>query len=105
MMVRGFSTGHGMVADGDGSRYDLIVGEMRDDEGPDAAAMQFRQAVDRLAPGGRMIVAASSTTITRLIKVCRAERLGTVKERKRRRGSSVLVVEGPEYSATHRPGL
>ena len=86
------STGHGMITDGDRSQYDLIVGEMRDDEGPDVAAMKLRQAVDRLAPGGQMVAAGSSTTITRLIKVCRAERLGTVKERRRRRGSSVLVV-------------
>ena len=56
------------------------------------ATMQLRQAVGRLAPGGQMVVAASSTTITRLMKACRAERLGTVKERKRRRGSSVLGV-------------
>ena len=95
------STGHGAITGGDRSRYDLIVGEMRDDEGPDVATMQLRQAVDRLAPGGQMVLAASSTTITRLIKVCRAERLGTVKERKRRRGSSVLVVGCPGASATH----
>ena len=86
------STGHGVITGGDRAQYDLIVGEMRDDEGPDVATMQLRQAVGRLAPGGQMVVAASSTTITRLMKACRAERLGTVKERKRRRGSSVLGV-------------
>ena len=94
------STRHGTVADGNGSRYDLIVGELRDDEGPEAVAEQFRQAFARLAPGGRMIVAASSTTVTRLVKVCRAERLGTIAERKRRRGSSVLVVQASGASAT-----
>ena len=98
------STGHGVITGGDRSQYDLIVGEMRDDEGPDVATMQLRQAVDRLAPGGRVIVAASSTTITRLMKACRAERLGTVKERKRRRGSSVLVVGCPRAAATHATG-
>ena len=97
------STGHWVIAESDGSRYDLIVGDMRDDEGPDAAAMQFRQALELLAPGGQMVVAAGSTTITRLMKVCRADRLGRVKERKRRRGSSVLVVEGPGAPATSTP--
>ena len=95
------STGHEATTDGDRSQYDLIVGEMRDDEGPDVATVQLRRAVDRLAPGGQMVVAASSTTITRLVKVCRAERLGTVRERKRRRGSSVLVVGCARASATH----
>ena len=95
------STGHGEITDGDRSQYDLIVADIRDDEGPDVATVQLRQAVDRLAPGGQMVVAASSTTITRLVKVCRAERLGTVKERKRRRGSSVLVVGCARASATH----
>ena len=95
------STGHGAITDGDRSQYDLIMGEMRDDEGPDVATMQLRQAVGRLAPGGQVVVAASSTTVTRLLKACRAERLGTVKERKRRRGSSVLVVGCPGASATH----
>ena len=93
------STSHATGMTGSTSGYDLIVGEMRDDEGPGVAAQQFRQAVDRLAPGGQMVVAASSTTITRLVKVCRAERLGTVRERKRRRGSSVLVVERSRASA------
>ena len=95
------STGHGEITDGGRSQYDLIVEEMRDDEGPDVAAMKLRQAVDRLAPGGEMVAAGSSTTITRLIKVCRAERLGTFKERRRRRGSSVLVVGCARASATH----
>ena len=95
------STGHGEITDGGRSQYDLIVGEMRDDEGPDVAAMKLRQAVDRLAPGGEMVAAGSSTTITRLIKVCRAERLGTFKERRRRRGSSVLVVGRYRDSATN----
>lgn len=97
------STRHGTVADDNGSRYDLIVGEMRDDEGPDVAAMQFRQALELLAPGGQMVVAAGSTMITRLMKVCREERLGRVKERKRRRGNSVLVVEDPGAPATPTP--
>ena len=95
------STGHGEIADGDRSQYDLIVADIRDDEGPDVATVQLRQAVDRLAPGGQMVAAGSSTTITRLVKVCRAERLGTVRERKRRRGSSVLVVGRARASATH----
>ena len=93
------STSHATDMTGSTSGYDLIVGEMRDDEGPGVAARQFRQAVGRLAPGGQVVVAAGSTTITRLVGVCRTERLGTVKERKRRRGSSVVVVGRDRDSA------
>ena len=87
-----FSIGHRVGIDDDESRWDLIVAEVRDEEGPDVMAMQFRQAADHLAPGGKLVVAANSATITRLVDVCKTERLGTIEQRKRRRGSSVLVV-------------
>ncbi len=87
-----FSIGHRVGIDDDESRWDLIVAEVRDEEGPDVMAMQFRQAAEHLAPGGQMVVAANSATITRLLDVCKKERLGAVQQRKRRRGSSVLVV-------------
>lgn len=74
------------------SPYDLVVAEMRDEEGTEANAALFQQVADRIAPGGKMVVTASSSTITRLTKLCRGERLGVVGTRKRRRGSSVLVV-------------
>ncbi len=86
-----FSIGHRVGIDDDESRWDLIVAEVRDEEGPDVMAMQFRQAAEHLAPGGQMVVAANSATITRLLDVCKKERLGAVQQRKRRRGSSVLV--------------
>ena len=88
----GISTNHQLgLADGE-ARYELIVAEMRDDEGPQVIAAQFRQAAAQLSPGGRMIVAANSATITRLSGLCKRERVGTIEDRKRRHGSSVLVV-------------
>ncbi len=86
------SATHGLGLVDGAPRYDLIVAEMRDDEGPPAIAAQFRQAAVRLRSGGLMVVAANSATITRLSSLCKKERLGTIEERKRRRGSSVLVV-------------
>ncbi|MCY4527712.1 MAG: methyltransferase [Chloroflexi bacterium] len=83
---------HAESLEGDESRYDLIVAHVSDDEGAQANASLFRQAADRMAPGGQMVVAAGSSTITRLTKTCRAERLGIVGARKRRQGNSVLVV-------------
>ena len=87
-----FSTKHQSGMDDDGPKYDLIVAEMRDAEGPDVIATHFRQAASRIAPGGQIVIAANSATITRLVAVCRKERLGAIKERRRRHGSSVLVV-------------
>ena len=88
----GISTGHRVGLRDDDSTWDLIVADMRDAEGREAMAVQMRQAAHHLAPGGRMVLAADSASITRLAGVCKKERLGTVRQRKRRRGSSVLVV-------------
>ena len=79
------------LADGE-LAYDLIVAEMRDAEGPRVIGAQFRQAASQLRPGGRMVIAANSATITRLSSLCKRERLGSIEARKRRHGSSVLVV-------------
>ncbi len=86
------SIGHRVDLGGGESTWDLVVADLRDEEGPDAMAMHLRQAADRLAPGGRLVVSADSGSITRLAGVCKKERLGSVIQRKRRRGSSVLVV-------------
>ncbi len=96
------STSHQPGMDGDGPKYDLIVAEMRDAEGPDVIAAHFRQAVSRVAPGGRIVIAASSAAITRLAAVCRRERLGAIEERRRRHGSSVMVVAQTSRSLSTR---
>ncbi len=88
------STTHRADLGGGEPTWDLVAAGMRDEEGPDAMAMHLRQAMGRLAPGGRLVVAADSGSITRLAGVCKKERLGPVVQRKRRRGSSVLVVAG-----------
>ena len=88
----GISIKHQLGLDDGEPRYDLIVAEMRDAEGPHVIAAQFRQAAAQLSPGGRMIVAANSATITRLSNLCKRERVGAIEARKRRHGSSVLVV-------------
>ena len=83
---------HRVGLGGGESTWDLVVADMRDEEGPAVMAAHLRQAADRLAPGGRLVVAADSGSITRLSGVCKKERLGSIIQRKRRRGSSVLVL-------------
>ena len=86
------SIAHRVGLGGGEPTWDLVVAAMRDEEGPAVMAVHLRQAADRLAPDGRLVVSADSGSITRLAGVCKKERLGSVIQRKRRRGSSVLVL-------------
>ena len=86
------SIAHRVGLGGGEPTWDLVVAAMRDEEGPAVMAVHLRQAADRLAPDGRLVVSADSGSITRLAGVCKKERLASVIQRKRRRGSSVLVL-------------
>jgi 16S rRNA (guanine1207-N2)-methyltransferase len=72
----------------------LVVALLREKEPPEAAAALVRQAVAELPPGGRLVVAASSTAVTRCL-----DRLGpagarvAVRDRTRRKGFSAVVLE------------
>ena len=73
---------------------DLIAGVIRESEGEAAIAHTVQQAAAHLAPGGQMLLAGSSTAITRIIKAVQAEKLLTVKKRKRiTGGKSALLLE------------
>ena len=85
------STHHRVDMGREESQHDLVVVDLGKDDGAEVVAMLCRQAIDRIASGGLMVVAATSATITRLINLCRAERFLAVTDRKRRRGASVLV--------------
>ena len=61
-------------------------------EGPASDAVRVRRLTSSAIRSLRREPYAGSATITRLVAVCKKERLGTVSQRKRRRGSSVLVV-------------
>jgi hypothetical protein len=70
----------------------LIAGVVDEDEGTTAVAATVAAAGDALAPGGRLLLAGSSTAITRIEKHVRARRTLVVEERTRRRGASLLVL-------------
>ena len=88
----GISINHQVDSRLDGSHYELIVMDVRDNEGWDVIATQFRQLLMNLGHKGVLVVSANSTTITRLVTLCRADRLAMIKERKKRHGNSILVV-------------
>jgi 16S rRNA (guanine1207-N2)-methyltransferase len=75
----------------DKEKIDLFTGVLRE-EGKEANRLTVRQAGAKLAPGGRIIVAAGSTAITRLVDSMESEGL-SIKKRERRRGHSLLVLE------------
>jgi 16S rRNA (guanine1207-N2)-methyltransferase len=74
---------------------DLTLGVLREDEGQEAVVLTVRQAAEQLAPGGRALVAGSSTAITRLATFLDAVPLVEVVDRKRRAGHSLLVLRKP----------
>jgi len=70
---------------------DLALGVLRESEGTEAVAYTFRQMADSLAPPGVLLLAGSSTAVTRLVE--RELRLTQLKvrERERYRGFSLLA--------------
>jgi 16S rRNA (guanine1207-N2)-methyltransferase len=71
---------------------DLILGVLRDSEGPTAHFALLQQAAALLVPQGELLVAASSTTITRLEKTIKKQKLLTIKQRKRNRAKRLLIL-------------
>lgn len=74
-------------------RADIIVGVLKEGEGPAALADLLTNAATALNPGGKLLLAASSTAITRLEEVVRKQKPLRVNTRKRRSGKSLLILE------------
>ena len=72
---------------------DLILGVLRDSEGPAAHAALMRQAAALLSAQGELLVSGASTTITRLEKTIKKEKLLTFKQRKRNRAKRLLILK------------
>ncbi len=73
---------------------DLLVGRLREDEGPEAMAYGLAQAASRMRTGSRILVAGGSTPVTRLMKSRQVGRHARVVKRKRRKGGiSTLLLE------------
>lgn len=71
---------------------DLIAGVLREDEGPAALTFMLNRMTEALAPGATVVIASSSTTISRLVPVLQAQRRFTIESRKRREGDSLLIL-------------
>lgn len=76
-----------------GAEPDLVVGLLREDEGPDAIEAAIASAGRRLARGGSILLAGGSTPITRILK---SKRIGAhlrAGKRRRNRGNSSIVLQ------------
>jgi 16S rRNA (guanine1207-N2)-methyltransferase len=71
---------------------DLTVLPLRGDDPPALPAFLVEEGLRTLSLGGILVVGGSSTVVTRLEKKVRAQKTCRVADRKRRRGSSVLVL-------------
>jgi 16S rRNA (guanine1207-N2)-methyltransferase len=72
---------------------DLVIGVLRPKEPPNSAAAIVRQMVSKVSRGGRVVLGASSTVVTRCLTVLEAEKLQFKIDRRRNRGFSVIVLQ------------
>ena len=70
-----------------------IIGILEEKEDPVVHKMFVQQAVSELAPKGLVILASSSTAITRVESFIRSEKLLNVLERRRNKGKSVIILK------------
>jgi hypothetical protein len=75
------------------TKFDMIAGILREEEGPAAVALLVQQAAEQLAAGGLILTCAGSTAVTRLIAGLESQKTLTVQARERWRANSLLVLE------------
>ncbi len=80
------------IASSEVAAADLIAGVLREDEGRAAIAQFVRQAAACVRPGGHILLAGTSTAITRIVELVQAEKLLDVRDRRRRSGHSVVLL-------------
>jgi 16S rRNA (guanine1207-N2)-methyltransferase len=72
---------------------DLVVGMIREDEGVKAINADISRIADQLVPGGKALLSASSTAITRIITALQNRNEFIVRKREKHKGNSVLILE------------
>ena len=81
----------GIVPD-DWGEIDVVVGGLREDLAAEHVALALGHLAGRMSSGGRMLVAARSTTMTRVVEGLRSEKRLRVEMERRRRGNVVVVL-------------
>ena len=73
--------------------YDLVLINLRDDEGPDVHAYLVEKAADVTQVGGTLLVYGGSTPVTRMLKAIDADKRLLSRRRKKRKGQSLAIIE------------
>ena len=73
--------------------FDLTIGILREEEGREATFQAVRQAAEKLSSQGMIIVAASSTAITRIVTDLASQDLLRITAREKRKGYGFLALE------------
>ncbi len=74
-------------------RPDVVAAVLREREGPGPTLLAFERGAEQLSPQGHILVAGSSTAVTRLAKAARSRKVLRIVQRTRRKGSSALVLK------------
>lgn len=72
---------------------DLVVGVLREEEGPEAIEQALIQAASSLSSHGQLLIVGSSTPITRALKSKELSRYLRLLKRKRHKGNSVALLQ------------
>ena len=80
------------IALNDREKADIITGTLREDEDTRALTLALEQAAEQLSPGGVLLLSGGSTAITRLTSVIQTRKQLVIKERRRKKGYSLLIL-------------
>ncbi|UCC15956.1 MAG: hypothetical protein JSU58_06160, partial [Dehalococcoidales bacterium] len=72
---------------------DIIAGTIRESEGVFAINANISRMGRQLVPGGKALLSASSTAITRIVTGLQNEKRLIVRKREKRKGNSLLILE------------
>ncbi len=76
-----------------GTAHDLVVGVLREDEGPQAIESGLAEAAEQMQAGGFMLIAGTSTPVTRVLKSQLLNGVLRTVKRKRQRGCSTVLFQ------------
>ncbi|HEY94400.1 MAG TPA: methyltransferase [Dehalococcoidia bacterium] len=72
---------------------DMVIGMIREGEGVKAINADISRIAEELVPGGKALLSASSTAITRIITALQNQNSYIVRKREKHRGNSLLILE------------
>ena len=72
---------------------DMVIGTIREEEGVKAVNAGISRIAEELIPGGKVLLSASSTAITRIITALQNQNRFIVRKREKHRGNSLLILE------------